>query len=308
MINHEKYIRQTFELALKGLGHTSPNPMVGAVLVRDDKILGIGFHQKYGSAKAEVNAILDAKAQGFELEGATLYCNLEPSTCVQQIIEEKISKVVISNLDLGKNGAKNLCDHGIEVVTNILEDEGLRLNEVYFKFAQTNIPFIHLNLASKNESSYVHGLRQKYDCVIVGRKTIEQNDPSLTNRSTEFSTLSQPLRIVVGKLQNLNLDWKILNDQFRRNTMIITTDEDVRNNSEIAHFLEQKAVALLAVKKNEDGGVDLNAMLKSLAGLKFTSILVEGGPMLAKQFLNASLVDVESLDDHSEKRFQSVKI
>lgn len=320
-MNHETYMRLAFDLALKGLGHTSPNPLVGAVLVRNDIVLGIGFHQKYGSAHAEVNAILDAKAKGFSIAGATLYCNLEPCShtqkktppCAPMIVEEKISCVVIANIDpnpqVSGAGVELLQKHGVEVITGVLEKEGKQLNEVFFKFITQNTPFVHLKLAqsldgrvaTKNgESKYmtgkeskarVHALRQKYDCIMVGRKTIEFDNPSLTTRTEEFETLSHPLRIVVGKLQGLNHDWKILQDEFKKNTMIIATDDEVRSHPEVVRFLETQGVALLSVKKNEEGLVDLKSMLKSLASLKLTSILVEGGPILATEFLKASLVD-----------------
>ena len=320
-MNHEIYMRMAFDLALKGLGHTSPNPLVGAVLVRDEIILGIGFHQKYGSAHAEVNAILDAKAKGFSVLGATLYCNLEPCShthkntppCAPLIVEEKISRVVISNIDpnpqVSGGGVKYLREHGVEVVTGILESDGLLLNEIFFKFITLNIPFVHLKMAqsldgrvatTNGESKYitgaqsrarVHSLRQKYDCIMVGRKTIELDNPSLTTRTDEFEALSHPLRIVVGGLLGLNRDWNIFQDEYKKNTMIMTTDEDVKNNPEVVRFLELQGVALLSVKKNEEGLIDLKSMLAGLAGLKLTSILIEGGPMLATAFLKASLVD-----------------
>ena len=320
-MNHELYMKKAHDLALKGLGHTSPNPLVGAVLVRDYKVIGTGFHQKYGSAHAEVNAVLDAKARGEKIAGATLYCNLEPCShtnkqtppCAPMVAHEGIIRVVISNIDpnphVSGNGVQHLRDHGIEVITGVLEEEGARLNEIFFKFVKTNLPFVHLKMAQSldgrvatksGESKYitgpealsrVHSLRQKYDCIMVGRKTVELDNPSLTTRSDDFEEISHPLRLVVGTLTGLNREWKVLSDEFKRNTMIIATDEDVKNNPEVVRFLETKGVALLAVKKNEEGKVDLKSMLKSLASLKLTSILVEGGPTLATEFLKAGLVD-----------------
>lgn len=320
-MNHEYYMKMAFDLALKGLGHTSPNPLVGAVVVSNGKILGTGYHQKYGSAHAEVNAILDAKAKGHSVVGATLYCNLEPCShtkkqtppCAPMIAEEKISCVVISNIDPNPHvcggGVEILRSHGIEVITGILENEGHELNEVFFKFIKSNSPFVHLKMAQtldgrvatkSGESKYitgeqsrsrVHSLRQKYDCIMVGRKTIELDDPSLTTRSDDFENVSHPLRLVVGSLSGLNHDWKILTDEFKRNTMIVATDDEVNSHPEVVRFLESNGVALLSVKKTDDGKVDLKAMLKSLASLKMTSILVEGGPTLASEFLKEGLVD-----------------
>ena len=158
-MNHEVYMRMAFDLALKGIGHISPNPLVGAVLVRDNQVIGVGFHQKYRSAHAEVNAILDAKAKGFEIAGATLYSNLEPCShtqkntppCAPLIVEEKICRVVISNIDpnpkVSGNGVTILRDHGVEVITGVLAKEGLQLNEVFFKFITSNTPFVHLKMA-----------------------------------------------------------------------------------------------------------------------------------------------------------------
>ncbi len=271
----------TFDLALKGLGHTSPNPLVGAVIVSNGKIIGTGHHQKYGSAKAEVNAILDAKAKGHSTLGATLYCNLEPLASL--IMDEKISTVVISNGE-----GTTLKEHGVEVITGVLESEGLLLNEVYFKFSKTKSPFIHL---IKDNHEAIHDFRQKYDCVLVDRETIDREDLSLTINSDKFEKVSQPLRLVISSLKELNRDWKILTDEFRRNTMMIATDDEVNNHPEIVRFLESSGVALLSLKKNDEGKVDLKAMLKSLASLKLTSILVEGSPGLSDEFFKVGLVD-----------------
>jgi diaminohydroxyphosphoribosylaminopyrimidine deaminase/5-amino-6-(5-phosphoribosylamino)uracil reductase len=321
MTNHEYYMQMALDLALKGTGHVSPNPLVGAVIVRDGKVLGTGFHQKYGSAHAEVNAVLDAKARGENLIGATLYCNLEPCShtnkqtppCAPMIVHEKISKVVIANIDpnpsVNGGGIELLRTHGIEVITGILEAEGKKLNEVFFKFITTNRPFVHLKMAQTLDGkvatlageskyitgpeslAYVHRLRQKYDCIMVGRKTVEADDPGLTTRSDEFENLSHPLRLIVGSLGTLNQNWKIVSDEFKRNTMFVATDEDIQKHSDVAFFLEKNGVALLSAGANNEGRVDLKSMLKSLASLKMTSILLEGGPTLATEFLKLGLVD-----------------
>lgn len=324
-MNHEIYMRQAFDLALKGMGHVSPNPLVGAVIVRDGIVLGRGYHQKYGSAHAEVNAILDAQKNGNNVVGATLYCNLEPCShekkqtppCAPLIVKEKISRVVVSNVDPNPHvngaGVELLKKNGIEVITGVLENEGKKLNEVFFKFIKTNTPFVHLKIAQSldgrvatksGESKYItgaesrakgHSLRQKYDCIIVGRKTVELDDPSLTIRTEEFEKKSQPLRIVVGKLNGINKDCKVFQDEFRRNTMFVTTNDEIERNKELVHFLEMQGVALLSVPQNADKQVDLPSLLKSLAGLKFTSVLVEGGPSIATSFLKLDLVDKISL-------------
>jgi len=318
-------MQMALDLARKGMGHTSPNPLVGAVLVKEDRIIGTGFHQKYGSAHAEVNAILDAKARGENIEGSTLYCNLEPCShtnkqtppCAPLVAAEKIARVVIANIDpnphVNGGGIELLRSQGIDVITGILEDQGRILNEAFFKFIKTKTPFVHLKLAQTLDGriatktgeskyitgpearAYVHRLRQQYDCLMVGRKTIAADNPDLTTRSEEFEKISHPLRLVLGSLRGLNKDWKIVTDDFKRNTMFVATDEDIHQNQDVAFFLEKNGIALLSTGKDEKGKIDLPSMLKSLGSLKMTSILLEGGPTLATEFLKQGLVDKVSI-------------
>lgn len=320
-MEHENYMQLALELAKKGAGHVSPNPMVGAVLVREGKIIGTGFHEKYGSAHAEVNAFLDARSRGEKIEGATLYCNLEPCShkkkqtppCAPLIVEEKVARVVIANVDqnpqVSGDGIMLLRSQGIEVITGVLEEKGRVLNESFFKFITKKSPFVHLKLAQTLDgriatktgdskyitgpeaSAYVHRLRQQYDCIMVGRKTVEADNPSLTTRSEEFEKLSHPLRLVLGKMKGLKQDWKIFSDELKRNTMMVATDADILAHQDVAFFLEQNGMALLSAAEDQNGRVDLSSMLQSLASLKMTSILLEGGPTLATEFLKQGLVD-----------------
>jgi diaminohydroxyphosphoribosylaminopyrimidine deaminase/5-amino-6-(5-phosphoribosylamino)uracil reductase len=320
-MEHEIYMQLALDLAQKGAGHVSPNPMVGAVLVREGKIIGRGFHEKYGSAHAEVNALLDARVRGEKIEGATLYCNLEPCShtkkqtppCAPLIAEEKIARVVIANVDqnpqVSGSGIELLRSHGIEVITGVLEEKGRVLNESFFKFITKKSPFVHLKLAQTLDgriatktgdskyitgpeaSAYVHRLRQHYDCIMVGRKTVEADNPSLTTRSEEFEKLSHPLRLVLGAMKELKQDWKIFSDELKRNTMMVATEADIRAHQDVAFFLEQKGIALLSSAADQNGRVDLPSVLQSLASLKMTSILLEGGPTLATEFLKQGLVD-----------------
>ena len=209
MEENAKYIKRCFTLAEKGSGFVSPNPMVGAVIVKNDNVIGEGVHQKYGEAHAEVNAINSAKE---DVGGATLYCNLEPCVhekkqtppCVPLIIDKKIKKVIISNLDpnpeVSGKGVEELKKAGVEVETGILEEEGTELNKFYFKFVNQKQTYITLKLAqsldgkislNKKEQTwftgeesrkFVHQLRSQYDAVLVGAKTIkaDKNDPAGT--------------------------------------------------------------------------------------------------------------------------------
>ena len=205
----KKFIRRSFHLAQKGKGHVSPNPLVGAVIVKNGKVIGKGYHKKYGSAHAEVNAINNSTES---VAGSTLYCNLEPCShikkqtppCVPLIIQKKIKKVVISNFDPNKEvngkGIKQLREAGVEVVTDVLEDEGKDLNKFYFKYVKEKLPYITLKIAqsidgkisvAKNKQTwltgkesikYVHKLRSEYDAVLVGAGTIRTDNPQLNVR------------------------------------------------------------------------------------------------------------------------------
>lgn len=324
-MNHEFYMARALKLAKKGEGFVSPNPLVGAVLVKNNKIIGEGFHAKYGSHHAEVAALMDAQSRAEDVTGATLYCNLEPCShinkqtppCAPRVIKEKIKTIVIANIDpnpfVKGAGINQMREAGIEVNTGILEKEGAELNEVFFKFIQTQTPYIHLKMAqsldgkiatSTGESKYitgneslkkVHELRQKYDCIMVGRNTVELDNPTLTVRHPEIENKSHPLRLIVTSLGKLNKNWAVLNDDFKRNTMIITTDSEVATYPEIVRFLESQGVALLQTKANSAGRIDFHSVFKSLASMKLTSVLVEGGPTLASSLIKEKLVDKLSL-------------
>lgn len=318
-----KFMSLALELAKKGLGHTNPNPLVGAVLVRNGKIIGTGFHEKYGGHHAEVNAINDAILKNEKIEGSTLYVNLEPCShtnkqtppCAPLIVKEKISRVVVSNIDpnpsVSGRGIELLSKNNIEVTVGVLDTIGEKLNEVFFTVMRKQRPFLHLKMAqtldgkvatAAGESkyitgeisrSYVHKLRQGADAIIIGKNTLLLDNPELTVRLTP-EKVSNPLRIIFCDLKTveLNLDrLKVFNDQFRKNTMLVTTDSDLSKNIKTSEALESKGVAILALKANLEGRVDLNSFMKSMFSLKLYSLFLEGGPMLASEFLKEKLVD-----------------
>ncbi len=153
---HEKFMKIAIEEARKGIGSANPNPLVGAVLVKDNKIISIGYHKTYGDSHAEVNAIKNLTDE--ELNGSTIYVTLEPCShhgktppCTDLIIKSGIKKCVIATLDknpvVSGNGVKKLKEAGIEVITGVLEKEALDLNKVFFKYILTNIPYIFIKTA-----------------------------------------------------------------------------------------------------------------------------------------------------------------
>ncbi|MBK9099277.1 MAG: bifunctional diaminohydroxyphosphoribosylaminopyrimidine deaminase/5-amino-6-(5-phosphoribosylamino)uracil reductase RibD [bacterium] len=311
-MNDKYYLKKCFSLARKAQGSVSPNPLVGAVLVKNGKVIGKGWHKKYGIAHAEVNAIQNATE---DIAGSTLYCNLEPCChtnkqtppCVPLVINKKIKKVVISNLDPNKNvngkGIKQLQDAGIEVITGIAEDEGKDLNKFYFKYVSENIPYITLKIAqsidgkiseSKNKQTwltgkesikYVHKLRGEYDAVLVGANTIKVDNPLLTLREIKGRN---PVRVVIDGKLSIPVKSKIFNSSDPEKTWIFTSST---SSSKKIFQLEQLGAKVFKIRSSANKEIRLIQVLKSLAENKITSLLVEGGQKIFTQFLDQNLFD-----------------
>jgi diaminohydroxyphosphoribosylaminopyrimidine deaminase/5-amino-6-(5-phosphoribosylamino)uracil reductase len=310
--NHIRYIKKCFELAQKGKGSVSPNPLVGAVLVKNGKIIGRGWHRKSGEAHAEVNALKNAKE---DVSSSTLYCNLEPCChtnkktppCVPLIIEKKIGRVVISTLDPNKTvngeGVKQLREAGIEVITSILEEEGKELNKFYFKCIQGKLPFITIKIAQsldgkisesrkkqtwltgKESIKYVHKLRSEYDAVLVGASTIKVDDPLLTVREVKGRN---PIKVVIDGKLSIPLNSKVLNNHEPEKTWIFTSQKP---NQRKQKQLENKDAKVFSVRNAVDKQINIKSVLKILAKNKITSVLVEGGQEIFSQFINQKLFD-----------------
>ncbi|HXH74220.1 MAG TPA: bifunctional diaminohydroxyphosphoribosylaminopyrimidine deaminase/5-amino-6-(5-phosphoribosylamino)uracil reductase RibD [Bacteriovoracaceae bacterium] len=274
----EQYIRRTFELALKGLGKTWPNPLVGAVIVKNGKVIGEGFHLQYGHDHAELCALKNCSESA---AGATIYVNLEPCChtnkqtppCAQRLIEEKISKVVICNLDpnplVNGKGVELLRSHGIEVQHGLLAEEGEKLNEVFFLSQRLRRPFIYLKMAStldgrialpngesqwitgEESRAHVHTLRSQHQVVMVGAETFRKDNPKLNVRLPCYDG-PQPYRAIISASGNLPKDSQ------HEKTLIYTSIEDA---------------------------------MKDLFERKLISILLEGGPRLAGSFMAKGLID-----------------
>lgn len=320
----KKFMTMVMEQAKKGLGLARPNPLVGALVVKDDYILGTGYHQKYGSAHAEVNAILNAKEKYHDLQGSTLYVNLEPCShsnkqtppCVPLILNEKIKKVVIANQDpnpfVSGAGIEQLRNNDIEVVVDVLKSEGEELNEVYFKTMRSKAPFVHLKMAQtldgkvatlSGESKYItgsdalqyaHQLRQSYAAIVVGKNTVLRDDPSLTVRLYE-GLAQHPIRIIFTDLKSIHLNLKVFSDEYRKNTIVVTSVSDVKLNQELVKIVKDRGIEILSFDQNSDGRISLKEFLAKLYSLKIYSLLIEGGPILASAFIKENLVDKISM-------------
>ena len=308
----ESYIQLALEIAKKGIGEVSPNPLVGCILVKDDRIIGAGYHEKFGANHAEINAIENAKEP---VEGSTLFINLEPCShfgktppCVDKIIEKKIKRVVIGTLDMnplvGGNGVKKLKSAGIEVKVGVLEKECVNLNKFFFKYITNKIPYISLKAAqtldgkiadtkgrsqwisSMQSRKYVHHLRANYDAVLIGAGTVEKDNPSLTVRLTDGRN---PRRIILDSALSLQLDKKLFTRNDDHKTILVTSrnNEGKRKVKRIQSF----GVKVIFAKEDKDGSLNLKSVMKELAKNQVASVLVEGGSRVFSSFLRSNLYD-----------------
>ena len=304
------YMKKAISIAEKGEGFVSPNPLVGCVIVKDNKIIGQGYHQEYGKAHAEVNAINNAIEN---LEGATLYVNLEPCShygktppCINKIVESKIKRVVISNIDpnplVSGNGVKKLREHGIEVKVGVLENEGRKLNEIFFHYIKNKRPLCIVKSAvsldgkiatkhkeskwiSNEKSRYItHKYRHKFKGIMVGINTVLQDNPRLTCRLYE-ENVSNPIRIIIDSNLKIPFNNNLVKDKSAK-TMIVTCSQD---NKKI-NFLEKENIKIIKCPSIENH-VDLNFVMSKLGELNIDSVLVEGGATLNDSLFRYNLVD-----------------
>ena len=306
------FIKKCFSLAKRGAGNVSPNPVVGSVIVKNKKIIGRGWHKKYGTPHAEVLAIRNATEN---LNGATLYCNLEPCChinkqtppCVPLIISKKIRRVVISNLDPNKEvngkGVRQLRKAGIGVTTGVLKDEREELNKFYIQYWQEKIPFITIKIAQsidgkisltrtkqtwltgKESIRFVHKLRSEYDAIMVGSKTIKADDPLLTVREVKGSN---PLRIIIDGNLSIPLKSKVLECKDPQNTWIFTSKNVDKKKMKA---ITKKGAKVYQVNSLNNNRFKLKQILTILSKQKITSVLVEGGADIFTQFIQQDLFD-----------------
>lgn len=304
------YMELAIELAKKSRGKVNPNPLVGAVIVKDEKIIGEGYHMLYGEAHAEVNAFNNATN---DVKGSTMYITLEPCShygktppCVDQIIKKKIKRVVVGSLDpnplVAGNGIIKLKEAGIEVEVGVLESECKKINEVFMKYIVTRKPFVVMKCAmsldgkittSSGESKWitgeasrrdVHETRNKLSGIMVGVETVIKDNPELTCR---IDNCRNPVRIIVDSTLRIPLESKVINEIHKAKTIIATTMKATKDKIKA---LESRGINVLIVKlKNKR--VDLNHLMTKLGELKIDSILLEGGAALNFSALEEGIVD-----------------
>jgi diaminohydroxyphosphoribosylaminopyrimidine deaminase/5-amino-6-(5-phosphoribosylamino)uracil reductase len=310
-MDHEFFMKKALALAKKGQGYTSPNPMVGAVIVKDGEVKGKGFHQSVGQAHAEVNAIEDA---GTQAKGATLYVNLEPCNhtgktppCTRKILEAGIKRVVVAMEDpntIAGGGAVFLKRRGIEVLTGVCEDQARRLNEAFLKYVNTKGPFVIIKCAAtldgriatrsgdsrwvtgEKARRYVHRLRHAVDAILVGIGTIHADNPRLTTRLDSIKGVD-PVRIVLDTHLSISPDARILKLDSNSDTILITG----KAVSEAKKKRVVKKGVRQIVQPLKNGKIDMKPLMVQLGSMGITSLLVEGGSRVIASALRSGIVD-----------------
>lgn len=309
-MDDERYMGEALQLAQRAIGRTSPNPLVGAVIVRDGQIVGRGWHQKAGTAHAEIHALNEA---GLLAAGSTIYVTLEPCShtgrtgpCTEALIRAGIKKVVVAMTDpnplVAGTGLELLRKAGIEVVEGVMALQAAQLNESYIKWITTGLPFIAVKAAMTLDGKiathsghsrwitgpkarlFVHSLRNQYDAIMVGIGTVLADDPELTTRLPEGGR--NPVRIVLDSEARTPLTAKVVTDG-QAQTIIAVTPRAPAERMEAL----RKAGAEVLVLPECARRVSLTALCKLLGSRMITSILVEGGSEIHGAIIDAKLGD-----------------
>ena len=318
----EKYMRRAIELAKKGSGHVNPNPLVGAVIVRDGEIIGEGYHECYGQLHAERTAIANAKKRGNSLEGSTIYVTLEPCChygktppCTEAIIEEKIARVVVGSDDpnplVSGKGFQMLREKGIEVIPHFLKEECDAMNHVFFHYIRTGTPYVAMKYAmtmdgkiacytgdskwvtGEESRAHVQTLRNHYKGIMAGIGTVLADDPMLNCR---IEGGRDPIRIIADSHLRIPMDSQLVRTAGQQ-PLIVACLPDA--DEEKAAQLQEKGVEVLRIPgvttaditEEQKEVISLPVLMKELGARKIDGILLEGGGQLNESALQAGIVD-----------------
>lgn len=318
----EKYMRRAIELAKKGSGHVNPNPLVGAVIVRDGEIIGEGYHECYGQLHAERNAIANAKKRGNSLEGSTIYVTLEPCChygktppCTEAIIEEKIARVVVGSDDpnplVSGKGFQMLREKGIEVIPHFLKEKCDAMNHVFFHYIRTGTPYVAMKYAmtmdgkiacytgdskwvtGEESRAHVQTLRNHYKGIMAGIGTVLADDPMLNCR---IEGGRDPIRIIADSYLRIPMDSQLVRTAGQQ-PLIVACLPDA--DEEKAAQLQEKGVEVLRIPgvttaditEEQKEVISLPVLMKELGARKIDGILLEGGGQLNESALQAGIVD-----------------
>lgn len=305
------YMKTALELAVKGMGFASPNPMVGAVIVKDGVIIGRGWHKKYGGLHAERNAFADCDSRGIDCSGADMYVTLEPCChygktppCTEAIIEHRIKRVFVGSSDpnpkVAGKGVKILREHGIEVIENVMKEECDAVNEIFFHYITTGLPFVTMKYAMTmdgkiacytGDSKWITGEgarmnvqreRLRHSAVMVGVGTVIADDPMLTYR---LENGRNPYRIICDSSLRTPTESNIIRTAKEIPTIIATVSKD-REKIELYESFGCQVIVC-----GEGERTDLNELMKILGSLKIDSVLLEGGGQLNWSALESGIVN-----------------
>jgi len=303
-------MKRALSLARRGRAWVAPNPMVGAVVAKNDQIIGEGWHKRFGSPHAEVIAI---QAADNRVKGADLYVNLEPCShfgktppCADFIVESGIKRVVASIIDpnplVNGRGFERMKEAGIEVEVGLSADKARELNQPYLKKAETGMTWVTLKIAqtidgriasvtghsrwitSKAGRRYVHMMRATHDAVLVGAGTVRADDPMLDVRHVKGRN---PIRIALDTNFSIPDDCKLLNTPDTGPTIVFGSPDD----GKLPGWAEYPNVEAVIVPKNNDGLIDLREVLEEISRKKISSLMVEGGSKIWTAFLEEGIVD-----------------
>ena len=314
MQKKEEYMRRALELARKGEGHTSPNPMVGCVVVKDGRIICEGYHEKYGEFHAERNALTRCTE---DTAGADLYVTLEPCChqgktppCTDIIIEKKIARVFVGSMDsnplVAGKGVQILRDHGIYVETGILDAECRKLNEVFYHYIATKTPFVVMKYAmtldgkiacATGDSKWVtgeiartqvHRMRGRYRGIMVGIGTVLADDPMLNCR-VEGGV--DPVRIICDSNLHIPTESQIVKTASDIETIVACSQEALESERKQEKIRRLKEAGIQIIGTEGAHGVNLMELMKKLGGQNIDSILLEGGGTLNASALEDGIVN-----------------
>ena len=310
----EYYMKEAIELAKKGIGKVNPNPLVGAVIVKNNEIIGSGYHQAYGEAHAEVNAIIDAESKGISVEGATIYVTLEPCShygktppCALKIVDKKFKRVVVGSNDpnplVSGRGLEMIRNAGIEVVTAVLEAECTEINKVFYKYITTKTPYIFLKVAitldgkiatSAGDSKWISNeesrekvqyYRNKFMGIMIGANTLSNDNPSLTARMSEGR---DPYRIIIDPDLISNDSFNVVKNNKDSKTIIVTRET---NKNEDTYELKTKYNVKFIFIENSDKEFDIKNIVEKIGELGIDSILIEGGSRVISKAFEEDIID-----------------
>jgi diaminohydroxyphosphoribosylaminopyrimidine deaminase/5-amino-6-(5-phosphoribosylamino)uracil reductase len=302
------------EEAKKGIGRVSPNPAVGAIIVKDGKVVGKGYHERAGTPHAEVHAIRDA---GQLAKDATLYVTLEPCNhtgrtppCTEAIIRAGITSVVIGMLDpnpsVAGGGAEYLNTQGVQICCGVIEQQCKELNHPFFKHSVTGLPWIIMKaglsidgrisfspkqgaaLTGSESGRYVHQIRNQVDAILIGVETALVDNPNLTTRLEGVAETRDPLRVVLDSRLRLPADARMLHQDSPAETWVFCSEYA---SSEKELKLVKSGAKVFRMPPDADERVDLYELLRFLGQRNITSILVEGGSQVHGSFCRQNLVD-----------------